>query len=758
MSGRRRRGAKAKGAGAGAGAGAVGKRREILHGSDGADGQWRETLHESEGAGGQWRETLHGSDGADGQWRETIHESEGADGQWREILHESDMPPGSAHYGDAPEDGDTPTPMAGSGPVPPWWAAGGGFNPPMRRPFMAIPQKKRISRRAVAGGAALAVFALVLLGVGSRFLPGGGILGFFQGQGDGGRGDLSIEATDALALNGQGGPAAADASSPARNGADRGNGVVVGAQATESASTSPSLWEEPTSVFEDHAGAAATADAPEPAVTWPVGATTSDEASVTQNTQPAAAATATERTTAGAREEDLPSTARTQAPQPTAAPNRQQEADSKAGDMQPGGLANGEAGDGQGDGALPSDARGADAQGDEAQENDTQGADTPGADAPGDEALDPAGQAEYEPAALGGGGGGGGSRDIDGGGEATDDEVPLGATPAQGGSPAAEPGTEPGQGAPTERPSAAYADNFVMPAPGVRPIAAVIDNAGTRVLPQASLEKAQVVYELLVEGGISSFIAVFWPSPSLEVPIIGPVQRVGSYFLDYAAEHDALLLHIGQSRYAERDFSVVPVERVPRGIYNKITGDPRNYQDSFTTSDLLAAYMRDRGVRDSTDAEPVYKYSGVPVELAGHAPATSVRVNYSSRYWAEYAFDAESGLYLRSRNGAPHMARLSLSDEATDVRIAAKNVLALFVDNHTMNKEGYQSMDNVGAGTGYYFTNGRAAAITWTKASREAPTRCAYADTGEPLLLNPGKTFVQITPTESYGKNGVIFN
>jgi hypothetical protein len=344
-------------------------------------------------------------------------------------------------------------------------------------------------------------------------------------------------------------------------------------------------------------------------------------------------------------------------------------------------------------------------------------------------------------------------------------------TPAPGPTPVSEPTPAPGPTPPPEltpppgpaeaeepeKPASAPASQFAMPAPGARPVAAVLDNAGTRPLPQGSLDKAQVIYELLVEGGITSFIAVHWPAPTLNAPIIGPVQRVGSYFLDYAAENDALLLHISQSEYAQRDFSVVPVERVPRGIYHDITDDPRNYQDSYTTGERLSQYISDNGIRTKTEADPVFKYSETPVGLSSGEPAAYVRVNYSSKYWAEYYFEAGTGLYLRSRNGAPHMARKSLTDNSTDIRLTAKNVLVLFVDNHTMNKEGYQSMDNVGYGTGYYFTNGRAAAITWTKASRTAPTRCAYAGTGAPVLLNPGQTYVQITPTEKNGKNGVTF-
>ena len=43
--------------------------------------------------------------------------------------------------------------------------------------------------------------------------------------------------------------------------------------------------------------------------------------------------------------------------------------------------------------------------------------------------------------------------------------------------------------------------DFEFPQKGMRPYAVMIDNEGTKSLPQGGLDKAQVIYEIIVEGG-----------------------------------------------------------------------------------------------------------------------------------------------------------------------------------------------------------------------------------------------------------------
>ena len=82
-----------------------------------------------------------------------------------------------------------------------------------------------------------------------------------------------------------------------------------------------------------------------------------------------------------------------------------------------------------------------------------------------------------------------------------------------------------------------------------RPIAVMIDNHN-QAWPQAGLNKAYMVYEIIVEGGETRLMALF---KGVTVDKIGPVRSSRHYFLDYAMENDAIYAHYGWSPQAESD-------------------------------------------------------------------------------------------------------------------------------------------------------------------------------------------------------------
>ena len=63
-----------------------------------------------------------------------------------------------------------------------------------------------------------------------------------------------------------------------------------------------------------------------------------------------------------------------------------------------------------------------------------------------------------------------------------------------------------------------------------RPIAVMIDN-NTNAWPQASVNEAYIIYEIIVEGGETRLMALFNGS---DADSIGPIRSSRHYFLDYA--------------------------------------------------------------------------------------------------------------------------------------------------------------------------------------------------------------------------------
>ena len=82
-----------------------------------------------------------------------------------------------------------------------------------------------------------------------------------------------------------------------------------------------------------------------------------------------------------------------------------------------------------------------------------------------------------------------------------------------------------------------------------RPIAVMIDN-NTNAWPQDSVNKAYIIYEIIVEGGETRLMALFKGS---DADSIGPIRSSRHYFLDYALENDAIYAHLGWSPQAQSD-------------------------------------------------------------------------------------------------------------------------------------------------------------------------------------------------------------
>ncbi|OGO81667.1 MAG: hypothetical protein A2Y21_01065 [Clostridiales bacterium GWC2_40_7] len=328
-------------------------------------------------------------------------------------------------------------------------------------------------------------------------------------------------------------------------------------------------------------------------------------------------------------------------------------------------------------------------------------------------------------------------------GDGDNKEVILEETSIQTASPSIEATNEP-TASPSPTPQPAAANGFKLPVEGLRPIAVMIDNEGTKSMPQGSLDKAQIIYEIIVEGGETRLMPVFW---GVEPEMIGSVRSSRHYFLDYSMENDAIYVHFGWSYIAERDIKKLKLNNI-NGVANggeifwDLTKDRNNWQDSYTSMEKIQDYIKRVKYRTTTDKKQVFSYNQSVVEPASGNKAEKVKIVYSSSYTCGFEYDQQSKTYLRFRKGKPQIER------TTEAQLAAENIIIQFVKNHTIKGDtaGRQEVYTVGSGSGYYITKGKAIKIKWSKSDRSAPTR--YLDeSGNAIKLNPGQTWVQITPT-----------
>lgn len=278
-----------------------------------------------------------------------------------------------------------------------------------------------------------------------------------------------------------------------------------------------------------------------------------------------------------------------------------------------------------------------------------------------------------------------------------------------------------------------------------RPIAVMIDNS-EEAWPQAGLNKAYIVYEIVAEGGITRLMALF---KGQNIEKIGPIRSSRHYYLDYALENDAIYVHFGWSPQAESDIKTLAVNNI-NGItessssFWRVSGKYSPHNVVTSTEKILSIAER-KGYATTSEQDSILNYTAEEVELKEGVNATNIKIPHSNYQKVEYKYNDETKRYTRYARG-----KLQTEWE-TEEEITTKNIIITFCNNYTLNdneQKGRQGLDNIGEFKGYYITNGKAIEITCIKNSRASQT--LYKDlNGNEIKINDGNTFIHICPTDA---------
>ncbi len=321
--------------------------------------------------------------------------------------------------------------------------------------------------------------------------------------------------------------------------------------------------------------------------------------------------------------------------------------------------------------------------------------------------------------------------------------------PACGGGQAAV-APEPTSIAPPSAPPAPTAEptplTFAAPLTGIqlekqsaaRPIAVMINNLAP-ARPQSGLTNADIVWEVLAEGGITRLVAIF-QSTDAAADTIGPIRSIRPYLIDLGESYGAVLAHAGGSMdaYAILQQQAKPyLDEISNGggffWRSKERKAPHNLYSSL---EKLRAGAEKRAYKlDSV--VPVYSFTEAGAVDAGE-PASTISLTFQLKsYKVGYAYDAESGLYKRSINDKPHV------DMNNDGQLAASNLVVLSASHKTLDNEGRLAVNLEDGGPAMLFQKGKVVQAEWIRA---ADGMIRIVQGGHELPFVPGKTYFHIVP------------
>ena len=280
-----------------------------------------------------------------------------------------------------------------------------------------------------------------------------------------------------------------------------------------------------------------------------------------------------------------------------------------------------------------------------------------------------------------------------------------------------------------------------------RPYAIMINNT-TKAVPQCGISQADMIYEIVAEGSVTRFLAIF--DELSDVDVIGPVRSVRPYFYRVAQHYGAILTSAGGSDEAD---SLIKKEG-----YNRLDGiagagsafyrdqwrrENKGFEHSLmTTGEKLAKAAEKAGFKTTTESTDYGLSFTAETMTAGEAAEQVTIWFYNNGKKTIMNYDESTGLYAMYQHGANSV------DGNDKSPITFRNVVVLEADTHVKDKKGHLETQTTGTGEGYYARDGKIIPIKWSRENNSA--KYVYTDLeGNPISFGIGKTYVAIVPDGS---------
>ena len=275
-----------------------------------------------------------------------------------------------------------------------------------------------------------------------------------------------------------------------------------------------------------------------------------------------------------------------------------------------------------------------------------------------------------------------------------------------------------------------------------RPIVVRVPNDPS-ARPQSGLADADIVFEMLVEGGITRYAVVFH---SRDAQTVGPIRSARLSDLQYLPMLRGILAHVGASgpvldrvRQAAQSGQFVDLDQFQHAdAYDRVSSRPAP-QNVYTSTQRI----RD-AAKDSTKVDvPALEYDATAPD-AGKTVASLV-LPYAGAQRVEYRY--ENGGYARIQDGKPTPDDAAKKEVRPDTVVVIKTDITE-VKSIVEDELGSFSLDIRSTGTGpvVVLRDGKRLDGTW---SREGTDMYRFKDaSGKPIKLKPGLTWIHVVPLD----------
>lgn len=273
-----------------------------------------------------------------------------------------------------------------------------------------------------------------------------------------------------------------------------------------------------------------------------------------------------------------------------------------------------------------------------------------------------------------------------------------------------------------------------------KPVIAIKIENDPGIRPQYGLDMADLVFEELVEGGMTRFVSIFQSEIPEEVGPVRSGRHVDASLVSPIADY---FVFSGAARPTLKYFS----KTIPQSVVLSTEGAPGMHRTNyFRAPQNLFIYPQE--LIDSEGAA-VSKTDGFFVKPAtstvpSGTEVSKVEIIFSLASKPNWTWDAATDLWLRDDGRKPHMAISGKQLSATSLVVLRVTEIDAGYKGST---GGYVPRSVVtGSGQGYIVIGNKMTEVTWSKADDVAQMTLTDA-TGNVVHPAPGKTWVELITT-----------
>src|SRR3989338_3880481 len=273
----------------------------------------------------------------------------------------------------------------------------------------------------------------------------------------------------------------------------------------------------------------------------------------------------------------------------------------------------------------------------------------------------------------------------------------------------------------------------------LKPVAVMLENH-YESRPISGLEEASIIYEVVVEGDITRFLAIF--DGSLSAKKIGPVRSVRPFFVELAEEWNSVLFHAGGSQDAMYKLTYSPVYNINEissdGIYfwrDPVRGMPHNL---YTSANLIERAIVAKEIDTKADFLPwQFKNDENQESRIKNQWNENIEIDFSGNplYQVEYKYNPESNDYTRYLASKVHKTDRGII-------LKAKNIVVQYVNFDIIDDYGRLNVDVKNGGTAEIYQDGKKIEGSWVK--DENKRTHFYNQEGQEVRFNRGTIWIEL--------------